>query len=57
MRGELDRMHKLIRSLEKLSSTGRDVTAVKALVTEYAANILFAYRDFTNALDAISRPK
>ncbi len=57
LRRELDRMQLLVARLQELPSAAPDAAAVKALVTESAADILFAYRDFSNALEAISRPK
>ncbi len=57
LRGELDRMQLLVARLQELPSAAPDAAAVKTLVTESAANIVFAYRDFSNALETLSRPK
>jgi len=54
MRAEIETMHQLVTKLRDLKSEDADMTGLEILVTESAANILYAYKDIRDNLDLIT---
>jgi hypothetical protein len=54
MRAEIETLHQLVTELRKASAEDVSRMGLEVLVTESAANILYAYRDLCDALNSIS---
>ena len=54
MRAEIERMHQLVIKLRELASEDANMGGLEVLVTESAANILYAHKDIRDSLDLIT---